>query len=364
MKSTKYPGVFYSEGKNNNKTYYIRYSQGGKQVRQRVGSIKEGITAKYAENILNETKVKLRLGEAAPVKRPKQIISLDHAAKDYFKNLKAKSKSKLENIYETHLKNDLGTQDIQDLTIDRIDALKEQKNSTISAKTGRVLSPKTVNNILSLLVAILNSNKGITIPLRIKKNNVANNSRDKFLSQTEISTLYQTLEASTHPRAKTLLLFTKLSLFTGGRLGSILGIQGKHLNRDDECILLHNFKSGGTYTVYPTIEIMGMIPNIEPGEYLFRSDGDRYKQLHEKLLQKPLQEILNDLFNVGLDVGDAKHRTVIHTLRHTFASHLAKNGVPLQEIMELMDHSDIKMTQRYAKLAPGSGRKHVKGMYS
>jgi site-specific recombinase XerD len=76
-----------------------------------------------------------------------------------------------------------------------------------------------------------------------------------------------------------------------------------------------------------------------------------------------LKPILDRLFNEGLDIKDSKNRVVIHTLRHTFASHLAINGTPIFTIQNLMNHKDIKMTMRYAKLAPESSLVQVKSLY-
>lgn len=41
-----------------------------------------------------------------------------------------------------------------------------------------------------------------------------------------------------------------------------------------------------------------------------------------------------------------------HTLRHTFASHLACKGASILAIKELLGHTDIKTTMRYAHLGP------------
>ena len=49
----------------------------------------------------------------------------------------------------------------------------------------------------------------------------------------------------------------------------------------------------------------------------------------------------------------------LHKLRHTFASHLVQNGVPLYVVSKLLGHSSIKNTEIYAHLLPDNFQKAV-----
>lgn len=44
------------------------------------------------------------------------------------------------------------------------------------------------------------------------------------------------------------------------------------------------------------------------------------------------------------------HDCTLHTLRHTHASRLIQNGMSVYEVKEILGHSDIKTTMRYAHL--------------
>ncbi len=49
-----------------------------------------------------------------------------------------------------------------------------------------------------------------------------------------------------------------------------------------------------------------------------------------------------------------------HTLRHTFASHLAVNSVPMKAVQELLGHANIVTTMRYSHVSHATLRDAVK----
>ena len=80
----------------------------------------------------------------------------------------------------------------------------------------------------------------------------------------------------------------------------------------------------------------------KPKEYLFNGSGAG-RPLSVRSIQHLVQKALIQL---GLD---SKNYTV-HTIRHSFATHLVDNGTDLHTVKELLGHSCLQTTMRYMHL--------------
>lgn len=364
--STRIPtneeGVFYKriineKGKEVDKVFVIRYREDFKDKLKTVGKYSQGIRINYCKQIRNEILNKIRLGEEPPSilrKKKKEITIFDEYFTIYFDEKKdfVKDIVKIKRTYEIHIKPYLGNLDVDSIQTDDIKKIQRIKRES--------LAEKTVNAIIQIIGAIFNI--AISKKLYLKANPISgqikrikvDNKRERYLELKEIRTLIKQTKDREH-----LYLFVQLALQTGGRLGTILSLCKKDVKLETNSIILTDHKNSSTYTGFYNDELKSLLQHRIDNLH----SNDKIINKHKQTIQDQLTKIFTEHFNHGLEKDDRKNRVVTHTLRHTFASHLAINGTPIFTIQKLMNHKDINMTLRYAKLAPDSGKNMVLGLY-
>ena len=360
--SKKYDGVQLYHKSNKDISYYIRYrDEYDKLVRIKIGDKSKGITEPFCSQKRSEIINSIRLGTEAPIKHKKRNgILFETVAKKYFEDLELHSAvntiKDFTSKYNNHLSEYIGNLTLDRITIEHLEKLQKDRI--------KILSEKTVNQLIELVGTIFNYaikkdlSKVPNPTIKIKKFKI-DNVRERFLAEDEITILFNELREN-----NLLVLFLKFALTTGGRLETLLHIQKKDIDLMSKTLTLHDLKNKDTYKGFLTDDIIKLIkPNfkqLKANDYLISLDGTKTTS---RQIQSRLKPKLDKLFNEELEKSDRKNRVVIHTLRHTFASHLAIKGTPIFTIQNLMNHKDIKQTMRYAKLAPDSGRNFVNELY-
>lgn len=364
IKSKKYAGVYYNELENKDKAFYFNYkdkNDNNKLKWVNVGKESQGYSQDITKTLRDEQISKMNHGKditKVANKKKKELLTLDTLANRYFEDRKATNERKQK--YANHIKPLIGNKQIENIT--KAD-IKKVINKVLDL--GR--SNGTANSVLSLITTIINHNikqhdlKLINPCIGILKLK-ADNKRERYLTTDEINKLKDEVKENFFVN-----LFVEFALCTGGRLETILHIQKKDINLENKTVNLNNLKTKRRYTGFLQDELIEILkehlPSLNANDFVVTQKGLQEKKANHKQIHRRLKPILDRLFNQGLKDDDITNRAVIHTLRHTFASHLAINGTPIFTIQKLMDHSDIKQTLRYAKLAPDSGKNNVQGLY-
>jgi site-specific recombinase XerD len=115
-----------------------------------------------------------------------------------------------------------------------------------------------------------------------------------------------------------------------------------------------------------TLELEGMkvirsnrIKTDESFISLFLPEAEKIANKYDYCLPKLSNQKYNDYLKLlGAGAGIKKNITS-HVARHTFATYLLNKDIPIETVSKAMGHSNIKMTQHYAKLL---GKKVVSDM--
>ena len=354
--SEKYEGIYYKLLSTGAKTFYITYKINGVKKWEKISKNDGDVNVSYCKKLRDDVLYKIRHGEKKPpLKNERKAKTTFNDIRDLFFE-KKRFNPRTKASFKTHI--DFCSSLIGDLPLENITSEHINNMQNILEKKGK--ANKTINMYIETIKTVFNFAidedlfSGRNPVIKVKMFSV-DNDRDRYLSSSEIETLREAIKDN-----PVLRLFVELSLCTGGRLQTIMNISKKDVNFDDGTITLKNLKTDKTYTGY----IGGTLAPLLKQRYdAIKNPNEKIVIVSSRIIQRTLKEILDKLFNEGLDIRDAKNRVVVHTLRHTFASHLANNEVPIYQIQTLMNHKDIKQTQRYAKLSPDSGAKSVKGLF-
>lgn len=364
MTKTNKTGVYYNLLENGDKVFYFTYNDINDNKKKKwvnVGKYSDGIREANAFDKRAEQLTIMKHGKdirAVANKKKTKITTYDELAQIYFNDKKV-HKHRI-NKYNSYIKPSIGNKNIENISKAIIKKILLDIENDGKA-------PQTVNGIRELIGAVINHNikeynlKYINPCIGIPRLKV-DNDRERYLSLDEVKELLEVMKDNF-----LIKLFINLSLQTGGRFETILHIQKKDINLSSGTVTLNNLKTKNTYTGYLQSDLINTLRDhlidLKVNDYLISFKDEHEKKLTQRQIQNRLKPTLDNLFNQGLESDDRKNRVVIHTLRHTFASHLAINGVPIFTIQKLMDHKKIEQTLRYAKLSPENGKNAIEGLY-
>lgn len=350
----------------NGKWFYRKWVQLPDGTRTRVFGVpgEYGLpnTKQAAEEALRRKLRKLIDGEPAAQLSPGASPLIRDYARQYLERCALDNKPSTHQTkvgqFDRHILPELGMVRVGEVTSDHLAdlklALSRQRTVWIGDKsiTVKPLGAKSTNNVLSIFHDMLTSAKRyLPSAPDVEWLTVPEQDFD-FLTFDEAPRLLAAAHGIWAP-------MICIALRCGLRQGELLGLKwddvdtAKGLLRVKRTAYRGKIGSpkGGKWRDVPlgadAVRALESLPHRS--EWVFANTNGR--RMTEGQCRKPLLSI----------VARARLRHLSwHVLRHTFASHLAMKGVPLRHIQELMGHSTIAMTERYAHLAPAVTRDAVR----
>lgn len=256
-----------------------------------------------------------------------------------------------------HLQAHFSGRELGELRAQDVRAYIERRRGQATCRKGPV-TVATINRELCLLSAAINYARReweweIPNPVAGRKLREPEG-RVRWISRAEAEALLRAAEGE--EQAPHLADFIRLALHTGCRKQELLGLEWRRV--DLQAGLLHlegqHTKAGKRRSV-PLNQVAreAFLRRLKyraahcPGSpWVFaHPDGSR------------IQDVKKAFGTACRRAGIADFR--IHDLRHTCAAWLVSAGVPLASVRDLLGHSTVKMTERYAHLAPENVRKAV-----
>jgi len=143
----------------------------------------------------------------------------------------------------------------------------------------------------------------------------------------------------------------------GLRAGEIVRLKVKHIDRAQNVIRIEQSKGRKDRNVMLSDEMLGLLRQWWKAR---RSYDTHLLPLQEQFLfpgRKPGTPMttrqLSRLFRETAEAAGTKKGVTLHTLRHSFATHLLEDNTHIRTLQALLGHAKLETTARYAHVATG-----------
>jgi integrase/recombinase XerD len=187
----------------------------------------------------------------------------------------------------------------------------------------------SLKNFYTYTLCLRWDGRGIPVPQQTNK-------LPTVLSQKEICDVISSIQNLKH-RTAIAVLYT-----SGLRISEFLNLEPKDIDSNRMQIKVRSGKGDKDRMTILSSFTLGLLreywKKYRPEKYLFEGSV-----VGKKYTENSIRKILN---RAVAKVGIKKH-ACIHTLRHSFATHLLENGVDIVLIKNLMGHKSLKTTMVY-----------------
>jgi integrase/recombinase XerD len=228
--------------------------------------------------------------------------------------------------------------------LDEIENQDVRRYTLVLLESGK-LSHSYVNQAISAIRfmcnEVLKQNRIIETTCRPKKENKLPN----VLSFQDVTKILVALKNEKH---KTILFLTYSA---GLRVGEVIKLRSQDI--DSQRMLIHVVQGKGRkdrYTILSEIaleQLRKYYKLYKPETWLFPGQNSK-----EYITERTVQRI----FVNACIAAKITQKATVHTLRHSFATHLLEGGIDLRYIQELLGHSSSKTTEIYTHVTQKSIR--------
>lgn len=312
--------------------WYIDFTHDGRRIRKKVGSKND------AENALAAVKADILRGEFRFVKE-KKVLFKDFS-EEYLEYAKINKRSwrRDDVILENNLKPFFGDMLLSKIGPRHIEEYKKMRLEKVK--------PGTVNRELTCLKYMFTVAEKFG---RFEGKNPVKQVRFlqyrqhvmRVLSREEIKRL---IDASSGDLKAMIIL----ALNTGMRKGEILSLKWNDVDFIDNYIYVKETKSNVMRKIPMNSVVRNVLKGLErKSDFLFLSSktGKRFTGF------------LRSFYHAREKAGLPDFR--FHDLRHCAGTYMVQGGVDLVTVSQILGHSDIKMTMRYAHPTPENKRRAV-----